>query len=124
MTMTSYSLGMSGQGRSEYPKSLHVLSLERREGHERGRSSGHRRHLRARGGGGRIGIETVYTRAKLSVFVAQLPVRLSQAFETLGEPSRFEEWADRDEKACDCNKTKEHKQNTYHIERLATVSAA
>src|SRR5262245_42873508 len=124
MTMTSYSLGMSGQGRSEYPKSLHVLSLERREGHERGRSSGHRRHLRARGGGGRIGIETVYTRAKLSVFVAQLPVRLSQAFETLGETSRFEECADCDENGCAGDKPMEGQQNSYLIERLATVSTA
>jgi hypothetical protein len=58
------------------------------------------------------------------VLVAQFPVRLRQALETLREPPRFEECADRDENGGAGDEPVEGQQNSYLIERLATVSTA
>src|SRR5205823_1858003 len=109
-TTTSYSFGIR-------------LSLQRRQGHERGRAL---RLVRVgwalRGEVRRF--EPRHARAQLSMFVAQLPVRLGQPLEPLGHPAHLQERRGGEKERDAGQKPVQGQQTSYLIERLATVSTA
>src|ERR1043165_9077364 len=111
MTITSYSLATGG-----------LLPLQRRERHEGGRAGG------LGSGFGALerllGIETIDARPQLAVLVAKLPVGFSQPLESFGKTPRLGEGNQRHREGYSREQPLEHQQNSYLIERLATVSTA